>query len=167
MTIGARCDDSVRFPRRAILFGTPPYRIAIGGELVVVPFAAEQSLLAAAEVAGVKLPANCRRMGSAQRASSDSTSGPSRCPPIVASCRTATAALSWLVKPCRHLPNSARPRGSINMPMIARIESLCRYAVKSMRGEVLEQAVSAFRRRPRPRLSQRQGAYGFPVSHRP
>jgi ferredoxin len=35
--------------------------IAIGGEVVVVPFAAGQSLLAAAEAAGVKLPANCRR----------------------------------------------------------------------------------------------------------
>jgi ferredoxin len=32
----------------------------MGGEMVVVPFAAGQSLLAAAEAAGVKLPSDCR-----------------------------------------------------------------------------------------------------------
>jgi hypothetical protein len=76
-TMGAVCDDTVRSPTTAIVFGTTPYGIAIGGELVVVAFAAGQSLLAAAEAAGMKLPANCLRAGSAQRALSDSTSGPS------------------------------------------------------------------------------------------
>jgi ferredoxin len=43
------------------LSGSGQLHIAIGGQVVVVPFAAGQSLLVAAEAAGVKLPANCRR----------------------------------------------------------------------------------------------------------
>jgi uncharacterized protein YcbX len=54
--------------------------------------------------------------------------------------------------------------------MIGRIESLCRYPVKSMRGEVLDQAFLGFSGVYGDRLYAFHSAKapkGFPVSHRP